>query len=340
MHRKLVFGLALTLGFAFTASAWIPEAEAPQPRPPAEDLGLAEVDTSAEALEAILSRRDARMVLSKMAADDDADLAARGWAIVGLTRLPPGADTDATLDQIRDNGAHPMLVRNWAAAARLQRAEDFDEVLAQSRYLGAYPSLSRPYNLAIEARIAGVDSPVALIRLAATQPQLSGMIQPRILALSERDLADAIYARTDDQTRRTAAAYAATKANQGDRKAMAQATIRALRYDGGNPPWQGGALYVPSLGWTGPQAKQLVAELVRWSLHCADRPELRSERQQIANNLASVGLLRQAGFKNGLSSDPAQMVQTYSDVMGRPAMRAMLEELDLVGDTRFAAVNW
>ena len=339
MQRKLVLGLALTLGFAYTASAWIPEAEAPKPRPPVEDLGLANVDTSAEALDALLARRDARAVLTQLAGNPDADLAARGWAIVGLTRLPAGANVDAALDELRDSGANPMLVRTWAAAARLDRIEDFDELVSHGRFVQMYPSLDRPYKMAIEGAIADVNSPLALIRLAATQPQLNSLLGPRILAMSERDLASAMYARTGDQTRRTAAAYAATKANQGDRKAMAEATIEALNFDGGQPPWIGGALYVPSLGWTGPQAKALVSELVRWSLYCADRSELQGERQQIANNLASVGLLRQAGFRNGLPQDPAQMVQTYAQVMGHGAARAMLQDLRLTDDSRFAAVN-
>ncbi|NCG19024.1 MAG: hypothetical protein GWP91_08435 [Rhodobacterales bacterium] len=339
MQPKMVLGLALTLGVAFTASAWIPEVEAPKSRPAVEDLGLANVDTSAEALDAVLARRDARVVLTQLASNPDADLAARGWAIVGLTRLPAGANTDAALDELRDGTKNPLLVRTWAAAARLDRIEDFDELVSQGRFVQMYPSLARPYKMAIEGAIGTVDSPHVLIRLAATQPQLNNLIGPRILAMSVEELAGAIYARTDDQTRRTAAAYAATKANQGDRNAMAQATIDALTFDGGQPPWSGGALYVPSLGWTGPQAKALVSELVRWSLYCADRPELRGERQQIGNNLASVGLLRQAGFRSGLPQDPAQMVQTYAQVMGHGAAQALLQDLRLTDDSRFASVS-
>jgi len=341
MKRPIILGLSaivacVGLSQINSASAIIPEVVgATFQRTPSQTF---ENDGSpSDTLDRILSRGDAEKVLTRIATDGNADPAARGWAILGLTRV--SADTTLTLEQLRDDGANSMLVRTWAASARVKRSKDLPDLVTQAPLVGQYPGLDRPFKQAVMRHLEGTHDLEDLIQVAASFPQLSVEISQSIVAAETRDLVALIYRGKDNNIRRQAAAYAAAKAQQGDAEEVGAALIGALTFRGGTPPWAGNALFIPNIGWTGPQGQALIGELIRWSVHCADNPELVGERQQIWNNLTSVGLLHTAGYNGSLPSDPVGMVQRYGQVMGKSAMRDLLRDLDLSEDARFAKLS-
>jgi len=337
MKRPFILGLSaivacVTLSQFNDARAIIPEVVDANFQRTA-DSRLANQATSAETLEQILSRRDAVKILTETASNGEADPAARGWAILGLSQVR--ADTRITLDQIRDDGSNSMLVRTWAASARLQRASTMRELVEQSVFVNQYPGLDRPFKQKVSGLLDGSESLEELMQLSANFPQLSAQIGQSILAADTSELVELIYHGKDNNIRRQAASYAAAQA-QGDPEVVGAAIIGALTYRGGTPPWAGNALFIPNVGWTAPQGQELVGELIRWSVYCSEDKELTAERQQIWNNLMSVGLLYTAGYNGSIPSDPIGMVKRYGEVMGKSAMRDMIRDLGLSEDPRYA----
>ncbi len=73
-------------------------------------------------------------------------LTARGEAIIALSaQRSPAAD--AALRELHEDEGQDMLVRTWAAAARIQQATSLDELLALSELLQTFPALARPIRL-------------------------------------------------------------------------------------------------------------------------------------------------------------------------------------------------
>ena len=64
----------------------------------------------------------------------------------------------------------------------------------------------------------------------------------------------------DNDIRRIAAGYLGALANQGEATAVVEQVVEQLQFDvsADEVPWQGGALFVPSIQWSQDDARSLV----------------------------------------------------------------------------------
>ena len=146
----------------------------------------------------------------------------RGWCIVALTRIgqkdpqKSGKNIGEELKKLHNNPNHPMLVRTWAAAARVNLAQSADELLAMARSLAnRFPAINRPLGKRL-AKIFAAGSGDAKKRaeqmLAAVSRmwQLRKVLTPAILAVGPKALLEVMVTGADNNIRRQAAAYLAT----------------------------------------------------------------------------------------------------------------------------------
>lgn len=155
-------------------------------------------------------------------------------------------------------------------------------------------------------------------------PKLSTSLGPAVAKSDSAELAQAMLAAEGLQARRMAAGYLAAQGQGKTKRAAMNATVDALRFNrkASAVPWSGGPLYIPSIQWERNDAIELVGELVAWHIYC-ERQGWQAERQKVANNLASVGLTRRAGFGHmGYQSE--QMLLSYGRVAGYQAAQAIL----------------
>ena len=100
----------------------------------------------------------------------------------------------------------------------------------------------------------------------------------------------------DNNIRRTAAGFVGGLAQGGGEKAVADAVIAKINRPGHQVPWKGGALFIPGIKWQGARGKTLITALTGWMLFC-EKHNMTAEKQQIFNNLRSVGLSRSNGIQ-------------------------------------------
>lgn len=156
-----------------------------------------------------------------MALAPDVELVPRGRAIAALSGAT-GHDVDPTLRGLHEDGAQPMLVRTWAAAARMQRCSDLASLTALAPLQNSFPALKRPNGLRLEALAAG-GSARDLLRISAQGGPLQQAVGASLSAVPVDDLVGLVYDDADDTIRRQAAAWAANRA-QTDGKASATST--------------------------------------------------------------------------------------------------------------------
>lgn len=308
------------------ADAVIPEVASATATPPLAQR-LADPDLAARALEDALGRSDGTAALTAVARSPEADLTARGWAIVGLTRAS-GGDLDGVLRQLHEDGSHPGLVRTWAAAARIQRAPDLGALTELAPLMHSFGGLDRPLRLRVEALAEGGDLD-ELLALSQHGP-FAQALAPTILEHGSAALVERVYGGDTDLVRRQAAAYVASFAQLGSSKQASaeREVLRLLAFSRKvkDVPWSGGALFVPSTGWQKAEAQELVGELIAWYWWC-DKSGRKAELDQLWNNLYSVGLLYTAGYDGNVPRDSAGMLQRYEDVMGAARARDLHSRL-------------
>ncbi len=333
--RQLLPPLVLAALLTGATAGIIPEAEQHRAETRLHDA-LSDPETAEEALEAVMRRADALRRLEEVAVHGT-DLSARGRAILAIQGIE-GDEADAVLRALAD-GDHPELVRTWAAAARVNRAPDLPAYLdLADAYMGRYPALARPFELRAAALLQGADLD-ELLALVARQPNLAPAAAPLILAAPAERLVRLMQTHPDDPVRRQAAAYLASKAQRSDseHREVSRAVRDALAYTrrAERLPWEGGALYVPGIGWQRAEAVDLVRLLILWNLHC-DRIGAADAQRQVQNNLRSVQLLRAAGFSNAWPdvNGPEVLVE-YGRVAGRKAVEEVLERTGM-RDSRWA----
>jgi len=332
MNRLIVPGLlalALIIGTAAIggSGSMIPEVTGSTEQPSdryGEVLGLNDPKRATQTVDALLSRGQEGTEILARVATTESDLSMRGWAITGLARSRSKLAAD-TLEQLGKEDGVPPIVRSWAFAARVNRAEDLDTLIALSAQGGAYGVselvLQRAANF-----LQGADARTAL-ELSARFPALGGAVSEQLLEVPVRELGQIMLTDDSDPTRRAAASWLGAQAQQRDRSAeVARMTIRQLQHDPKTTrvPWTGGALYIPGIQWERQQARALVRELIRWSLYC-ERKGLDVERNQVSNNLRSVSLLQVAGFSNAWPNDP-QLLEEWARIAGRDDLREILAE--------------
>ncbi len=247
-----------------------------------------------------------------------------GGAIQALGAIQH-ASADQTLRLIHDRTGATMLVRTWAAAARIQRATSIEELQELSSLTNQFPATGRTMTLQTTA-LLGDASVRDLIALARSNPAMQQSVAGAVVAKGPGPLIEVMFTDADTETRRLAASYLGGLATS-DPTAI-DAIVDAYAYVPGlsGVPWAGGALYVPSIGWQAEAAKAMVGHLIAWHVHC-DRKGLSSEKQQIYNNLRSVGLHRPAGFP-WPASDTKGLVDQYRQTYGDEAANLLLNGVD------------
>ncbi len=272
----------------------------------------------------------------------DIPMVSRGWTIAALATIA-GQDIDELLLEIQDSPKQPMLVRTWAAAARVDRCRSSAALIEKAALIHRFPALSRPIgkrliaNLQAEGKQANVERLLEIsIRLPGLQPTLT----PMILAQNKKDLVQAMRQATDQVVRRHAAAYLGTIASSGEAKEVATEIVAAYQFDpiATDVPWQGGPLFIPGIDWQreSGQARELTDQLIRWMLWC-DRHGRVDEQKQLHNNLRSLNLARAAGYESPgwQTADAVVWLKVWRDVVGDDRLQEILAQQKAADSSRY-----
>ncbi|MCC6149043.1 MAG: DUF2330 domain-containing protein [Planctomycetes bacterium] len=260
------------------------------------------------------------------------DFVVQGWSIVALSRIG-GKDIDASLEALHTDGNRHMLVRNWAAAGRVQMASDKDALLKLAPLCATMPALGKPLAKKLAA-FAGADSIEALIALAQQNPVLGEHIANVIASRGSDELAQVMVSAKDMNVRFLAAQYL------GGQPDAATATIDAYAFslDRDKAPWDGGPLYVPGIQWKKEDGEKLVTNLLKWGVWC-ERANKSTEIQQITNNLNSIQLARNVGYDmNWNTRDMAGWLKIWGKAKGKAAVEEILKANKAETDDRYKGV--
>jgi len=295
---------------------------------------LSNPDTSQAVIKRLVGEGQSAIPALVRAARTHDNMATRGWAIQGLSQIDAGP-ARAALQELATDADEDRLVRTWAWAALINDAADLDELSALSTEASGFAALERPISLrAVELAQDGQDA-ISLLNLVSRFPTLAPALGPLLAKSDSSELVAAMLTARGNQARRQAASYLAAQGQGATKGAAMAATIDGLRFERGDDkvPWAGGALYVPSIQWGRKAALDLVGELIAWHVYC-DLNGLTQERSKVVNNLASVGLIRQAGL-NRVGYQTDQMLLNYGRVAGRSAVASILERTGARNHSRF-----
>lgn len=266
-------------------------------------------------------------------------LVSRGQAIVELT-LHRQDEVRELLRSLWDNDSDP-LVRAWAGAARIALADTGSDLCALTMKHRKDAVLARPLAQRWQALMAeGVDLSLedAFEALSGDQV-LMGKVLPLLLA-QDLEAFVALMTSSPNQQVRLQAAGALASLGQGGEGNLARMILRTYRFDpdAERVPWTGGPLYVPGLTWTRGQARQLAGDLVAWMLWCDHRAD-QDAKQQIVNNLVSIGIAHVAGYASpGGTVDVVPWLRSWAQCAGRAEVERMLALQGLEGEERFRAL--
>ncbi len=261
----------------------------------------------------------------------------RGWAIVALGEIG-GQEAKTRLEELLRDPRQPPLVRTWAAAARINMARDTKELLSLARLTNQFPAVRRTLGVRLVEELNAQEKPVSvdqLLAIAIRVPQLQGTLAPMILRREVSELVHTMATHSDQNVRRMAAAYLATKVQRDAKlyQQVAQAVLQTYKFDpqADRLPWQGGPLFIPALRWEKDDARALAGTLVRWYLWCEHNGR-QNDLRPLENNLRSVQLARAAGYEPFGRRAPGAVgwLQTWGQVVGRPGIRQILEEQGLL----------
>ncbi|MEK6233230.1 MAG: hypothetical protein N2C14_00810, partial [Planctomycetales bacterium] len=226
---------------------------------------LGEVETSQAAVDKLvaLAKGDQRKTVVKelvAVAKTDESFPRRGWAIAALSDVS-GLAVDEQLTQIHSDAKQPMLVRTWAAAARVAMTQSTPALIAKANLVQTFPALGRPIGMRLVESLnddGAAASPEDILKISLQIPQLQQALGAPILALGPKKLSVVMATAKDQNVRRQAAAYLGTLANQGE-KSVPQAVFDAYKFDpkAKNVAWNGGPLFVPGINWQKKEAQQL-----------------------------------------------------------------------------------
>jgi hypothetical protein len=155
-----------------------------------------------------------------------------------------------------------------------------------------------------------------------------------ILSLGPRQLASlTLHAKTNER-RQLAAGYLASFGRPGESQSKAaNAAFNAqIKFDveAQKLPWDGGALYVPSLPWSQTEARELIGQLIRWMVWCSRRNN-QAGQTQIANVISGASsLLQVAGASQLANSSSADgCLEQWRTIVGVGETRKILAEQGL-----------
>jgi hypothetical protein len=276
-------------------------------------------------------------------AQNDSDIAVRGWAIVALRGIS-GSEADEALRRLQDDSRLDPLINTWAAAARIERAQDTDSLMDLAPLQRRFPALKRPLGLRLEALLAqkGTVTMVRLLRYSLDVPSFASALAQPILKDGPKPLMRNLLWGQDD-TRRQAATYLATLAHRGETTAVARATVDAYRFypRARSIPWEGGSLFLPSINWSRKEARELVGHLIAWMVFC-DRRGRPDGILQIHNNITSLELSRTVGYRSPGrgGADPIEWLKIWRTVVGANGIKNILQAQEVDKEPRYMRVQY
>jgi hypothetical protein len=270
---------------------------------------------------------------------DGTDELRRGWAIVALGEIG-GAAADSGLEKVHNDPTVPLMIRTWAAAARLQMAKDTDRLVALANLTWSLPGLTRPFGLRAAELIgspgSAAEAEKALILLSRV-PQLQSELASIIVAIGEKPLVGVMMTSTDTNVRSMAASYLGSiGANGGNTVARTVLAALQFRASASAVPWSGGALFLPAIQWSTKDARSLTDRLLRWMVWAEENSQPDTARQ-IENNLRSAQLVNAAGYTAppwGTTGVDAWLT-AWSRVVGKKQITRILLQQKLTGSQRY-----
>ena len=310
---------------------------------------LKDSKTAPEAIKAAVAYakkgEDDRLIIVKKlynVARRDSELSRRGWAIAALAEIG-GQDVDEHLLGIHSDDSQKDVVKNWAAAARVKMTRTLPGLLEKAQLIQKFPALGRPIGMRIVEAMADDKEASAedVLKVTLRVPQLRQALAPSILAFGPEKLTEAMITASDTNVRRQAAAYLGTLYNQGKPKEVVKSVVEAVKFDAQAEavPWDGGALFIPGVKWGKEDARALVGNLIRWYLW-SDINKENSNKQQIHNNIRSLGLANAAGYTSPgwQNVGTNQWLLAWGKCMGKDEIKGILEEQNVLDKDRYSSV--
>ena len=274
-------------------------------------------------------------------AGNDAELTRRGWAIAAVSSIG-GQDVDEYLIAIHQDEKQEQVVRNWAAAARVEMTRTLPGLLEKASLVQQFPALGRPIGKRIVEAMTSGDEVKAedVLGITLKVPQLQQALAPSIMAFGPEQLTDVMVRAKDTNVRRQAAAYLGSLYTSQPQEVVAS-VVKALKFDAqaDDLPWEGGALFVPGIQWGKEDATQLVGSLIRWHLWSDIRDDNQAQNQ-IHNNIRSLGLANAAGYQSPgwQNVGTIQWLAAWGQAVGKDEIRAILKEQGVAEDRRYQGV--
>jgi len=271
---------------------------------------------------------------------DGNDLGSRGWAIVALSEIG-GTRADSGLAKVHANTAESMLVRSWAASARINMTKNMSQLMKfHNQFRWAFPATARPLGKRMAKLLAGSRDADKILLAVARMPQLRKQLNATVIGLGSRRLIRAMMTSKNNQVRRFAASYLGGMARKPNNR-VGEQFIRAVRFRhyAKKAPWHGGALFLPGVQWTKAQARRLAGRLVRWHLWAEMRGN-NTVKNVAHNNLRQWQLARKAGYKmpNWRQRSSSDWLRIWGKVVGKRQIRSILWQQGAMGVARYRAV--
>ena len=269
------------------------------------------------------------------------EISQKGWAIAALAKIG-GQDVDEQLLDIHSDPNNPAIVRTWAAAARVSMTQSVNGLIEKANLINSFPALGRPIGLRLVAKLNDGKQSIDLsevIGITVKVPQLAAGLAPAIMAFGPEAIAEVATHGDDNNIRRTATGYLGALANQGQSPAVAELVTSQLKFDpdAKSVPWKGGALFLPAIQWSKPEAQQLVGQLIRWYLWCDTHNDTESQ-QQLYNNLRSIQLARAAGYRPAGPGNSQAWLESWGNTVGKNKVKQILKEQGLLDNKKYASV--
>ena len=259
--------------------------------------------------------------------------------LLAFRRLPREEEESETVESLLALGRRvPLLKQGVADALSTESTQAVvDEYLRSQSFqsmvslANEYPQLARSIATAFCRQVEddkGVDRFEACLVAASHSSILAQTLSRELLSDGAEPLLRGMLQSDDAGARRSAAGYIATLGQSpANSQPIAAQVAAAFKFEPSakQPPWQGGALFIPSIRWQTAEARTLVDNLIRWHLW-AERNADHTVQRQIDTNLRSVTLSQVAGYPANVYSTTKGWLESWKRVVGAKEMRRLLAE--------------
>ncbi|MCA9790246.1 MAG: hypothetical protein KC910_00565, partial [Candidatus Eremiobacteraeota bacterium] len=293
---------------------------------------LADPERASSAADQLIERRQQSTPgLLKLAAAQGADLSQRGFAIACLARIG-GSQVDTRLQRLHRDESESLLLRTWAAAARIESSASLEQTLEHAQLVTMFPATRRTFQQKLSGQLSAKSNlpTQKLIKAAATNPELSSILAGMVDRLDTGALARAMFEDPSQQVRQLAAGMLGAQANRGTEVAPVVLRLLAFNPDAKQVPWKGGPLFLPGLQWTKDQAGLLVDSMVRWYVW-AEREKLGDDiTRPLENNLRSYQLWTTLGDRSGAwrsAQGATAWLDAWAEIAGEKRKQQILNQI-------------